>query len=237
MGLLGVERLKNFKTKIMKNSAAILLFILFSAIHAVAQLKMGLMAGPGLATFGGSEVKEWGSVDEKPSVVLRFHGGLFIQYSVNEKISIASGLQYAMKGTTYSGSFLITEGDDIRVEYKKVLSYLEMPVQLQYALTKRFSFLLGPQFSLLARAKVKNGEDVRNYFSLPETEDAMDSYKKFDMALSAGPAFSLNEKLSIQLIYQHGLMKIGKYDEYGADVTYDIRNRVIRFSLIYMLKK
>lgn len=220
----------------MKNSFVLLLIVLFTVITATAQVKVGVFAGPALVTFGGSEAEYWGSVEDKPKMALRLHGGLLVQYAIHDKINLASGVQYAMKGATYSNSIVISEGENIQAEYKKILSYLEIPVQIQYALTNRFSFLFGPQISFLMAAKVKNGKEVRDFFDLPETEDASDSYRKFDMGLNIGPVFSVNDKISIQLIYQHGLMKIGKYDEYGADVTYDVQNRTIRFSLIYMLK-
>ena len=151
---------------------------------------------------------------------------------INEKLDLVAGLQYAAKGTTYSGMpFNIDE------EYKKTLSYLDIPISIQYAVSEKFGIQGGLQPSILLSAKVKNNQATQDAYELPETEDVKDYYSGFDLALSLGGIYALNEKLALQLLYQHGLLKIAKYEESGADITYKVMNQGIKLSVIYTVKK
>ncbi|MBX2944535.1 MAG: PorT family protein [Cyclobacteriaceae bacterium] len=219
----------------MKKLIAVLVFVICIGTGANAQVKISVLGGPSFTTFGGKKAKDWGGVDKKPKMAVRFHGGLVVQYPINDKLSAVSGLQYAVKGAVYEGPGFGQQGE-FTAEYKKVLSYIDIPLAIQYAITDKLAIQGGAQVSMLVSAKVKNSKEVQDNFGLPASEDVKDSYKGLDMCLSLGPVYNVTEKLLLQLLYQHGLMKIGQYKEFGADVTYDIRNQGFKVSLIYVLK-
>jgi hypothetical protein len=217
---------------------AILLFVilLLTGTAAFAQVKISVVAGPSFTNFIGGDAEDWGSVGEKPKMAIRFHGGLVIQYPFNDKLSAVSGVQYSVKGAMYEGATFGQQGE-FTAQYKKVLSYIDIPLSIQYALTEKIGIQAGTQISILASAKVKNSQEVQDNFELPATEDAKDDYKGLDMCLNIGPVFSVTNKLAVQLLYQHGLMKIGQYAENGANVTYDLKNQGFKLSLIYTVKE
>lgn len=219
----------------MKKLICALAFSLCIGTWANAQVKISVLAGPSLTNFIGKEVKDWGTVDEKPKMAVRFHGGLVVQYPFNEKLSAVSGLQYSTKGAVYEGQESGQQGE-FTAQYNKVLSYLDIPLAVQYSINEKLGIQAGTQISVLVSAKVKNSEAVQDNFGLPASEDAKDDYKGFDMCFSIGPIYNITEKLLVQFLYQHGLMKIGQYKEFGADVTYDIRNQGFKISLIYIIK-
>lgn len=220
----------------MKKLISVLVFSLCIGIWANAQVRISVLAGPSFTKFIGSYAENWGSVGEKPKMAIRFHGGLGVQYPINDKLSAVSGLQYSVKGAVYEGEVSGQQGE-FTAQYNKVLSYIDIPLAVQYAITDKLGIQAGTQVSVLVSAKVKNSKEVQDNFGRPESEDAKADYKGFDMCFSFGPVYSITEKLSAQLLYQHGLMKIGQYKENGADVTYDIRNQGFKLSLIYVIKE
>lgn len=220
----------------MKKQVILPIFLLLCGTVALAQVKISVVAGPSFTNFTGSDAEDWGSVGEKPKMAVRFHGGLAVQYPFNDKLSAISGVQYAVRGAMYEGASFGQQGE-FTAQYKKVLSYIDIPLSIQYALTEKIGIQAGTQISMLVSAKVKNSKEVQDNFQLPATEDAKDDYKGLDMCLNIGPVFSVTDKLAIQFLYQHGLMKIGQYAENGADVTYDLKNQGIKLSLIYTVKE
>lgn len=224
---------------------AILLFVilLLTGTAALAQVKISVVAGPSFTNFIGGDAEDWGSVGEKPKMAIRFHGGVIVSYPLNEKLSAISGIQYSMKGTTYSGEIDIGEGGSFTAEYKKVLSYLDIPLSVQYTVSEKFALQAGTQVSLLTSAKVKNSKEAQDNFQLPATEDAKDYYNTLDMSFNIGPVFKLSEKLAVQLLYQHGLLKIAKDEEYNVDthqyedINRKVMNQSFKLSLIYTVKE
>ncbi len=216
----------------MKKLSSLVLFTLVCVVIAKAQIEIGIVAGPSFTSFIGSEAKDWGGVDENPKMVVRFHGGLLLAYPFNDKLKGISGFQYSAKGTMYSGQpFTIKE------EYKKILSYLDIPVSVQYAVSEKLGLQGGVQVSVLVSAKVKNNKESQDAYQLPATEDVKDYYNGIDMSLNLGAVYSLSEKLALQLLYQHGLMKIAQYAEFGADIDYAVMNQGVKLSVIYMIKQ
>jgi len=213
------------------------LVVLFGTVTNGQAIKLGVLAGPSFTTFTGSDAELWGSVGEKPKLSIHFHGGVLMSYPFSEKLCGITGLQYSVKGATYKGTEEIGDGGTIDAEYKKVLSYIDIPLSVQYALSDKFGIQAGTQISILTGAKVKNGQEVQDNYQLPATEDAKDDYKGFDMCFNIGPVINISEKLSAQILFQQGLVKIGQYKDHGADVTYNIMNQGIKLSLIYVVKE
>jgi hypothetical protein len=215
-----------------------LLFIAFAVVLtgtvAKAQFEVAILAGPSFTKFAGGDATNWGSVDEKPKFALRLHGGVLVAYPINEKLSGISGLQYSTKGAKYSGTEETGEGT-ITAEYNKVLSYIDIPLSVQYALSDKIGVQAGTQVSILVAAKTKNGEEVQEVWQLPASQDSKDSYNTLDMCFNLGLVYKLAEKISAQLLFQQGLLRCGKSSYDGR--TYDITNQGLKLSVIYTVKQ
>lgn len=223
----------------MKTTTLITLLLGWCVITANAQWRVSATAGPSVTTFGGSDAKDWGGTDSNPKMVLRFHLGVLVSKLINEKMTAQAGLIFSAKGAQYSGpyeyyDFQTFEIREVDVTFTKRLAYIDLPATMQYAVSDKFGLMFGLQPSLLVSAKVANDKAAQNAMDLPSTEDAKDYYNTFDMAILLGPSYALNDRISIQLLYNHGLLKIAK----GYQSTnYAVFNRAFKLSLIYVIKE
>jgi len=221
----------------------VILFVVFCNVNSGnAQWKFRAIAGPQLANFGGSDKKEWGGTLSNPELVFRFHAGLLADRNLTETLSFSTGLMLSSKGAKYDGGQYDPSAQFYTYSYIKKISYLDIPMILNYALSKKWSIGLGPQVSILMSAKVKNDENSQKIYGLPETEDVKDYYSALDVGLNAGITYALNERLALQLFYQHGLTKIGQ-DQVDTgtggttEETASVMNRVARLSVLYSFNK
>ncbi len=209
--------------------------------EGLAQWKFSAIAGSQLANFGGKDKKDWGGTLSDPELVFRYHGGIMADRFFSEKVYLSVGLLFSSKGAKYSGGAYDVTSQFYTYSYTKKLSYLDIPIIVNYNFSEKWSLGLGPQISFLLGAKVKNDKNAQKNYGLPETEDAKDSYSKLDIGLNVGPTYKINEKMRLMLLYQYGLIKIGKdqvYNNGGFDDTKAaIFNRVLLLSLIYTFKE
>ncbi|MBX2964897.1 MAG: PorT family protein [Cyclobacteriaceae bacterium] len=222
----------------MKKLSILFVLLTLSGAAALAQSKIeiSVVAGPSFTSFVGADAEDWGTVGEKPNMAFRFHGGAILNYAINDKLDAISGLQYSVKGAVYKGTEMGQQGN-FTAKYSKVLSYIDIPLSLQYSFSEKFALQGGTQVSILASAKVRNSEEVQDQFNLPATEDVKKDYKGIDLCLNIGPIYSISDKLSVQLLYQHGLLKIGQYTDHGANVSYNVMNQGFKLSLVYVVKE
>lgn len=204
----------------MKKFITLIILMMFMGTAAKAQLDFGAVFGPGFATFGGKDQEIWGGTESKAKMQLKFHVGILASYRLNDNLSIEPRLLYSLKGPKYSGN-VIGLGE---MSYKKLLSYLDIPVLLKYNISEDFSVMAGPQLSFLLSAKVDDGE---------EKYDAKDEYESTDFALVIGAGYMVTETIGINLFYDMGMAKIAGYESY----SYDVKNNVIKVSIIYLFKR
>nr|WP_299340155.1 porin family protein [Allomuricauda sp.] len=147
-----------------------------------------------------------------------FFIGAGVTTPINSNLSARSGLRFSTKGSETDISGIGSN--------KTRLSYIDVPVQLQYLIKSKFAVQMGLQPSFLLDAEMEsevNGETVRS--------DAKDIYKGFDLALTLGAGYNFNNGLSIQLGYDHGFINVDEQSSYR-----DVNNRVLRLGLLYTLK-
>jgi len=228
----------------MKKTMILMCAFIVFVNEGVAQWKFSAIVGPQLATFGGKDKKDWGGLNSDPEMVFRFQAGILAERRHSENMSFITGLVYSSKGTRYSGEeYDFSTNQNVDVSYTKALSYLDLPILFRYHQSEKWSFLFGPQVSFLLAAKIKNSESVQKLYQLPKTEDAKDDYTKLDVGLNLGTTYALNERMSILLLYQYGLLKIGIDEDYNSSTgsieeqKYAIMNRVLLLSFIYTFKE
>jgi hypothetical protein len=207
-----------------------------------AQWKFYVAAGPSFANFSGSEKKDWGGTNTNPKMVIRFHGGITAERILSEKLVAGGGIQLSTKGTMYKGTVDYYNPqtfnlEKVSIKYNKALSYIDVPIYIKYVASQKLYLLAGLQPGILVRAKIKNDEGARKaYPSLPKKEDAKDYYNTFDLAVLLGPQYEINEKFFVQLLYNAGLLKIARGEEYSGNSmierNYKVLNSVFKLSFI-----
>lgn len=226
----------------MKKTLIILCAMLFCMNKGFAQWKFSVVAGPQIANFGGKDKKDWGETLSDPEVVFRYHVGIMADRLLSEKINLSMGLMFTSKGAKYTGGQYDPNSQFFTGTYTKKLSYLDVPILVNYNFSERWSLGIGPQVSFLMSAKVKNDETAQKVYGVPETEDVKDYYSTLDLGLNAGGTYKINDKISLQLFYQLGLLKIGRDQVDNStsgttEETFDIKNRVLRLSFAYTFKQ
>lgn len=204
----------------MKQIILLIVSCMLLCTGAFAQSTMGIVAGPNFANFGGSEANTWGEANADPSMQVKFHLGIFFNKELSEDWSIEPRLLYSTKGPKYEGEVPFYG----EVTYKKLLSYIDIPVLVKYSINEQLSVYAGPQIGFLLSAKVDDGE---------EKVDAKDQYKSTDFALAFGSGYRITEKIGVNLFYDLGLSKIAQYES----LSYNVKNNVIKLSLTYTLKE
>ncbi|MDF2190814.1 porin family protein [Paraflavitalea sp. CAU 1676] len=120
------------------------------------------------------------------------HVGLFLHHSLNSRWCIQPELLYSGQGQKYQTG----EG-----ERTLALSYIQVPVMIQYYPVKQLYFEFGPQLSFLTSAKVKGGgNDV----------EVDGGYRKADVGVNLGVGVAATQQIGFYARYGAGLTDITK---------------------------
>ena len=167
----------------------------------------GIKGGVNLATWNHADR----SVQDQLESRLGFHVGLLSHNHLSNKIAIQPELQFSTQGTE-------VERGDNDIEYR--LSYLNIPVMLQYMFNNGFRIEAGPYVGFLLGAK-----DV----SASGTEiNSKEDYKSLDAGLGLGLNYLSYSGFGVGGRYNIGLANVN--DRLGGK----IQNRVFQLSVFYM---
>ena len=197
----------------MKKTALSLTLLLFT-ITAFSQTGFGIKAGGMIAT------KTVGDLDRNLELKkASYLGGVFYSIPFNKRLGLQLELLYANKGISEREQFLIRED----------LHYLNLPIMLQYAITKRFGVELGPEVGYLLEQK-----QIFNFGTHPRSP----AQKSFDMAINLGVNYALVEKVFLSLRYNFGIYDtIKPFNEFSPDRPPQedpfTGNRTLQFSVGY----
>lgn len=161
--------------------------------------------------------------------------GTEILFSINEKLSIHGGVQYAVKGSEYTspieGRYDIAEGvlgielpfpleanytGEVEGEFKN--SYLDFPLYAKYKVLKRLSLSAGFQYSRLLSGSMTGEADINALFFININDqpfDQSDLIKKNDKALLGELNFHILDNLELKLRGTYGLSPILTEDPTG----------------------
>ena len=198
----------------------IVIFFLFPASMAFAQLSFGVKAGMNvnnihLSTPAG--VPYYSASGDGVDPNLGFHIGVFTRINFSKKFAFIPELQYIKKG------FTLTDGD-IRIN----LNYLELPLMFSYSPIKWIGIELGPGVAYQLAAKAHGPS------SSADRSDIFD--KKVDLSLNAGVRIYASKKLSVGARYSYGLLTTDEifYTEDGMHgETYGEYHRNVLLSVYY----
>jgi len=181
---------------------------LFNAVSA--QVKYGVKAGLNVANMTGDA----GDTKMKPGL----QGGVFAKVGITDALSIQPEVVFSAQG-----SKMKFNQEGISYDVKTNLSYINVPVLLQYNTPGGFFAETGPQFGFLMSAKGKSDG---------EKEDIKDSFKSLDLGWSFGVGFLTKSNVGVNARYNLGLGNIADNKEEG---DFKVRNSVIQVGLFYVI--
>jgi hypothetical protein len=190
----------------MKKVSLITLALLIVANAVVAQQKtvqFGVKGGINFSTL----LDEFGTNDYRTG----YHAGLFANIPLDAGFRLQPEVVYSAQGAEFPN------------DKKHYLSYISVPVMLQYTIKDRFRIETGPQVSYLSKSEVK-------YEKMPEgpNEHEADYFNEVnggDFAWSAGAGYVTPFGLGVDARYNLSLGDISKIGR--------LENRVWQVGLFY----
>ena len=169
-----------------------------------AQLQFGLKGGVNISNFTGGN---FNNIEE--SSLVAFHAGGLVRIKFDHLV-LQPELLFSSQGAKLDDG--VTEAD-----YK--VSYVNIPIMLQWQFKGSFYIEVGPQ------AGFKVSEDIPN--------STIDEFaKSTDLSIGVGLGFLKNKGLGIGGRYMVGVSNVGDFD--SANIDPDFRNGVLQFSLIFV---
>jgi hypothetical protein len=192
------------KHSVMKKlSLMAVVLLVTSAIYAQrTTTQFGIKAGVNLSNL---EIENAADGDHRTG----FHVGGLAHIHVSPQFAVQPELMYSLQGReqTIGG-----------VNYRTNLSYINLPVLLQYMAGGGFRLETGPQLGILVDAESKAGNTEYN---------AKNSYKTPDISWALGAGYLTNVGIGFDARYNLGLSNIN-----DVNAT-KIRNRVWQFGVFY----
>jgi hypothetical protein len=189
----------------------LLMAVMAIVVTAVSAQGLGLRGGVNFSNLAGDGVLD----DSK--MLTGFHVGLDYEIPVAPDFYFAPGLLYSTKGNKYEAS----EGD-ASGEMKRVLNYLEVPLNLVYKPLLGEGNLIvafGPYLGYGLSGKMKGEGELGDSFNISAEEDITfgsdddDMFKAFDMGANISFGYMFAGGLSVQLNTQLGLINISPSDD------------------------
>lgn len=177
-------------------------FILLS-FASFGQIRFGVKAGANISNFTGGDFD-----DVKKKALIGFHGGAYLRASFL-KFSLQPEALISTQGAK------IEDGAGNSENWK--ITYMNIPVMLQYRFGLGLYGEIGPQF----------GFKISDNIGDQTTEDFVKN-----MDLSAAIGFGLRTKagLGVGARYTAGLSKVGDFESSGG-IDPDFKNSVLQLSL------
>lgn len=120
------------------------------------------------------------------------HVGLFLHHTINSRWCIQPEVLYSGQGQKFN------TGDGERT---LALSYIQVPVMVQFFPVRQLYFEAGPQLSFLTSAKIKGNNG---------SAEVDDNYRKMDFGVNLGVGIAATRQLGFYGRYNAGLSDITK---------------------------
>lgn len=183
--------------------------LLLVVVNANAQkFQMGAKAGLNISNFYGGDFDDV----EKKSLV-GFHGGLYLRFAFT-KFSIQPEALISTQGAVI---------DSVSGSYDWKITYINLPVVVQYRFGSGIFLEAGPQFGF------KISDNI-------EDETIGEFAKNLDLSLALGIGYRTNKGLGLGARYTAGLSKVGDFQP-SSGVDPDFKNGVFQFSIYIPLTK
>ncbi len=173
----------------------------------INKLHYGVKAGVNYSDFMNTDFKTEGSIG--------FHGGAIITFDISDRLAIQEDFMFSTQGTRMKNDLF---------EQDIELSYLNVPIVLQYHSKMGFYLEAGPQFNML----------IDDYDGLDDEDFA----KKIDAGVVGGIGYHFNKDgglsgFGIGARYYIGLSKVSEFKFSNFDNA-DYKQGVAQVSLFYI---
>ncbi|WP_265130737.1 porin family protein [Chryseobacterium oranimense] len=197
----------------------------------------GVKAGLNASTLSKAD-----QYDNDQKIKPGFNAGVFANIPVAEKFSVQPEVLFNQVGskTEERDEFYINSDRYRReVNYKKTLSYLTIPVMVQYNILPQLYVEAGPEFGFLLGGKDKGDITMtRNSGNTTVTETSnfsekivKDLYNTFNFGIGIGAGYYFTQNFGVTARFTAGVTDIYKHN--GGDA---IRNNVFQVGLAYKFK-
>lgn len=181
-------------------------FIVLSITVHAQHFQLGIKGGVNVSNFTGGDFSTI-----KKETMLGFHGGAYMRFRAGG-FSLQPEVLFSTQGAKLQNA---TDKEDYKV------SYITIPVMLQYITRSGFYVEAGPQIGF------KSSEDI------PANSNIGHFAKSTDLSLDAGLGFQSKAGIGFGARYVAGLSKVGDFD--ANDLDPDFRNSTIQLSLFFTL--
>lgn len=188
----------------MKKISFFILALCISSMSFAQGAKFGIKGGVNLATLNIDPDVD--GIDTK----IGYHIGLLSHIHLAPQWALQPELVYSLQGMdqTFGGE-----------RYPWNLSYINIPVMIQYMFDNGFRLQAGPQLGLLVAAKQKGGGT---------TEDIKGNFKSIDASLGLGLGYLSRSGFGLDGRYNLGLNNINN------NGTNEVQNSVFQIGVFYM---
>lgn len=177
-------------------------------------ISYGLKAGLNLSDWHTSNA----DANDIYKMKTAFHVGGFVQFGLSDKFAVQPEVLYNVMGTVVDVDVTALRAADAD-SFTYALSYISVPVMLQYKATDALHLELGPQLGILMSANQKYDG---------ESEDFKDELETVDFGVNIGAGYQLENGLLFNVRYCYGLSNFVKDT---GDEWY--KNNVFQFSVGY----
>ncbi len=199
----------------------ITILALLAAQEMCAQFTLGVKVGGSycITTTELGDLPVPLSLEPKAINGFGYHGGVFSELALSEKLFLRTELLYGVRNHRYDESFdstfffqgfPITAG--VEAEVKVQRAYLELPVLLGYKLGEHFSIVAGPAAAYLLSSNANTSGELRlgsflQGFNVPfsNTNSSTEGLYEVRFAAVAGVNYRSDGGIDIGLRYWHEL--------------------------------
>lgn len=222
-----------------------MLLSLFCFIHLVnlvgQETKFGIIGGGNLSTIIG-DLNEFPS--SETGTRYSFHIGVFSNIKITDKFSFAPQISFSSQGYRSVGentfpdfSFQngnVETGTTILVsDYQDIFNYINMPLELRYAVKDNLDLIFGPQVGFLINSRIKG-----SFLWDGEGEEENESYDfnpKLDYGVILGASYKLSSKLFCDFKYFQGISNTNRKENIFSSSEIATYNSVLQLSIGYYL--
>ncbi len=190
----------------------LLTLITIIAVNAAvdAQMRFGVKGGVNLANASVTGFST--------SSILSFHGGIVLDASLSESISIQPNLLFSQKGFQL---------DLLGSSSKATFNYIEVPVNFMYKVSDAFSVGAGPYLGYAISGSTKSTSSA-GVTTNKDVDFTTDKVNRFDYGLNITAGYEVIEGLAVSINYSLGLANLNSDTSSSAQT---IKNNVIGFSV------
>ncbi|KFF17414.1 porin family protein [Chryseobacterium sp. JM1] len=187
-------------------------------------------------TNGNEDNYYWSKYERNAKI--GFNAGVFVNIPISGKFSVQPEILYNGLGSKIKSSINF-DIPSARMDNKETLSlsYLSVPVMLQYNLLPELYVEAGPEFGFLLGGKSKGDftqtSNIDGSSSTQSYSDkiAMSMFNKFNFGIGIGTGYYFTQNLAVTARFTAGLTNVYNYGNSDA-----VRNNAFQVGLAYKFK-